>query len=58
MGAVVTVDYQLGGTSDLSRDQLNKIIQILGIEDPDGRLPTGADCRYVLVLERPGKLPK
>jgi len=58
MGAIVTANYQLGGSGDLDRDQLNQVIQILGIEDPEGKLPIGKNCRYVLVLETENKIPK
>ena len=61
MGAVVTVQYTLGGkftgngAGDLSREDLEKIATYLGIMPhpsvPPGRLPTGDNCRYVLVLE-------
>jgi hypothetical protein len=61
MGAVVTVQYTLGGkftggkSEDLSREDLEKIANLLGIMPhsrvPPGRLPTGDNCRYVLVLE-------
>jgi len=57
MGAVVTANFQLGGTSSLKREQLNQLTKILGIEDPDGKLPLGDKCRYVLVLETENKIP-
>jgi hypothetical protein len=57
MGAVVTTDFQIGGKSNLSRSDLNKIIQVLGIADPQGKLPVGRKCRYVLVLEADFKVP-
>jgi hypothetical protein len=57
MGANVTADFQLGGKSNLSRQDLNKIIQVLNISDPQGRLPIGRQARYVLVLETQAPIP-
>jgi hypothetical protein len=51
MGAIVVVDYWLGGTSDITRDDLNKVIEILEIADPQHKLPIGDNCTYRLVLE-------
>lgn len=57
MSAVVLADYQLGGANDLSRDDLNKVIELLGIEDPKGKLPLGKKCSYVLVLQTEAQVP-
>ena len=59
MGSSVTADLKLGGRGGLSREKLNQLCQILGIQDPPkGRLPTGRGIRYVLVLEAKVKVPK
>lgn len=55
MGGTVTVQYRLGSNSHLSRDQVDQIIQVLNIRGPDGNLvkpPVGANCIYVLCLEK------
>lgn len=57
MGAVVIADYQLGGKTGLSRDDLNKVIKVLGIKDPQGKLPVGAKATYLLVLETEAQVP-
>jgi hypothetical protein len=57
MGVVVTADFQIGGKSNLSRQDLNRIIQVLGISDPQGKLPVGRRARYVLVLETNAPVP-
>jgi len=51
MGAVVIADFRIGGKNDLSRSDLNKITQVLGISDPQGKLPIGSAARYILLLE-------
>ena len=55
MGAVVTTDFRIKGKS-LSRNDLNKIIQVLGISQ-GSKLPTGSQYKYVLVLETTAKVP-
>ena len=57
MGAVVTADFRIGGKNDLSRSDLNKIIQVLGISDPQGKLPIGSSTKYILVLETTAPTP-
>jgi hypothetical protein len=57
MGAQVIVDFQIGGRSNLSRQDLQKIIQVLNISDPGGRLPIGRNAKYVLVLETKAPIP-
>jgi hypothetical protein len=57
MGAVVIADFRIGGKNDLSRSDLNKIIQVLGIPDPQGKLPIGSSARYILLLETTAPTP-
>ena len=61
MGAVVTAEFLIGGVNNISRNDLNKITKVLGISDPNNKLPTGRNARYVLVLETtaptPSKVP-
>jgi hypothetical protein len=55
MGGIVTAQYIIGANSQLSREQLDKIIEILDIRNADGGLlkpPVGANCNYILVLEK------
>ena len=62
MGGIVTAQYIIGSKSDLSRQDLDQIIQILDIRDAQGNLvqpPVGAECNYKLVLEKPNQeIPK
>jgi hypothetical protein len=56
MGGIVTAHYILGANSHLSRDQVDKIIEVLDIRDEEGhpiKPPVGRNCRYVLILEKP-----
>jgi hypothetical protein len=57
MGAVVVADFRIGGKNNLSRADLNKITQVLGISDPNHKLPTGRRARYVLMLETTAPTP-
>jgi hypothetical protein len=52
---VTTADFRIKGKS-LSRDNLTKIAQILGIDRSD-KLPTGAKYKYVLMLEAETRVP-
>jgi hypothetical protein len=55
MGGLVTAQYIIGGNSGLKREQVDKIIEILGITDGAGQLlkpPVGPNCNYKLVLEK------
>jgi hypothetical protein len=57
MGAVVIADFRIGGKNGLSRNDLKKIIQVLGISDPQARLPIGSAARYILLLETTAPTP-
>jgi len=57
MGAVVIADFRIGGKNNLSRADLNKLTQVLGISDPNNKLPTGRGARYVLMLETTAPTP-
>ena len=51
-----TVHCTIGANSQLTRAQVDKIIEILDIRDEEGRLikpPVGRNCTYVLILEQP-----
>ncbi|MEH2552085.1 hypothetical protein V1283_008730 [Bradyrhizobium sp. AZCC 2262] len=55
MGGIVTAHYILGANSHLSRDQVDKIIEVLDIRDESGHLlkpPVGPNCNYFLILEK------
>jgi hypothetical protein len=55
MGGQVTAQYRLGSQGSLSREQVDQIIKVLDIRGADGNLlkpPVGANCTYVLVLEK------
>lgn len=58
MSAIVTAQFVLGGKNVATRAELNQIIQLLGIRDPEGKLPVGETCRYLLVLQGQEKVPK
>jgi hypothetical protein len=57
MGAVVTAQFRIGAGAISNRNQLNQILQILNIQDPSGKLPVSANCRYVLSLELRKRTP-
>ena len=57
MGAVVIADFRIGSRTNVTRAKLKKIIRALGISDPQNRLPTGRNARYVRVLETPASFP-
>lgn len=50
MGGVVVAQYIIGSNSKLKREELDKIIEILGIADV--KPPVGRNCTYKLVLEK------
>jgi hypothetical protein len=55
MGSSVTAQYIIGANSQLQREQLDKIIEILDLRDAAGHLikpPVGDNCTYVLMLEK------
>jgi len=55
MGGIVTAQFIIGAKSDLTREQLDKIIEILNLRDDGGALlkpPVGQNCSYKLVLEK------
>lgn len=54
MGSIVTAQYIIG-TEQLTREQLDKIIEVLDIRDAAGQLiqpPVGDNCTYKLILEK------
>jgi hypothetical protein len=56
MGAIVTAQYIIGANSRLTREQVDKIIEVLDIRNEEGhpiKPPVGRNCRYVLILEKP-----
>ena len=56
MGGFITAHYTIGANSRLTRAQVDKIIEILDIGDPEGHLikpPVGENCNYLLILEQP-----
>jgi hypothetical protein len=58
MGGVVTAQYIIGSNGLLTREQLDKIIEVLDIRDAAGELlkpPVGDNCTYKLVLEKGGQ---
>ena len=57
MGAIVLTDFQIGGKSNLSRADIDKLCNVLNISDPQGKLPTGRRVRYALVLQTKAKVP-
>ncbi|MEH2552084.1 hypothetical protein V1283_008729 [Bradyrhizobium sp. AZCC 2262] len=55
MGAIVRAQYTIGAHSHLTREQVDKIIEVLNITDEYGHLikpPVGPNCTYLLVLEK------
>jgi len=55
MSGIVTAHYIIGAKSNLTRQQLDKIVEILNIRDANGTLltpPVGQNCNYMLVLEK------
>lgn len=59
MGGQVTAQYIIGSNPSLSREQVDKIIEVLNIRDADGKLlkpPVGDNCTYKLVLEKGGQI--
>lgn len=58
MAAVVATLFIPGGKS-LTRQELDQVCQILGIQDPVKKdLPVGAACTYFLLLSANAPLPK
>lgn len=58
MGGTVTAQFIIGSRSNLTRTELDQIIQILKIRDATGNLvqpPVGQACSYKLVLEKSGQ---
>jgi hypothetical protein len=58
MGGTVTAQFKIGSRSNLTRAELDQIIQILNIRDRTGNLvqpPVGQACDYILVLEKSGQ---
>jgi len=58
MAGIVTADFIIGSNSQLTRQELDKIVQVLNIRDSSGRLlrpPIGANCTYKLVLQKTGQ---
>jgi hypothetical protein len=58
MGGVVTAQYIIGSNGLLTREQLDKIIEVLDLRDAAGKLrkpPVGDNCTYKLVLEKGGQ---
>jgi hypothetical protein len=58
MGGTVTAQYIIGSNGLLTREQLDKIIEVLDLRDAAGKLrkpPVGENCTYKLVLEKGGQ---
>jgi hypothetical protein len=59
MGAIVTARFQVGSKTGITRQDLDRICDLLRIADPvKSNLPAGDHCRYVLVLESKAKIPQ
>jgi len=59
MGGLVTAHYIIGSNGELTREKLDKIIEVLDLRDAAGKLlqpPVGDNCNYQLVLEK-GRQP-
>jgi hypothetical protein len=55
MGGVVVAKFIIGANSGLTREQVDKIIEILDLVKDDGtrpKPPVGQNCNYQLVLEK------
>ena len=59
MGAIVAARFQVGGKTGITRQDLDRICDLLRITDPvKSHLPAGDHCRYLLILESQEKIPQ